>query len=182
MGKPEERLPTYEEVINEESIIPPPTPQRPQRPQQSQYTPNYSRPKPPAHPPQHGGTARPPQHPYQYNMNNTLQTSQNQSRLPWVYPPGYYCQKCGNTGYRIKDGLQCKKCWRQFARNSRPMINAINYGPPAPFGFNTPLILSPGDPRIGGYPCAECRGTGRVRFLLDQEICPVCRGVGRIFP
>ncbi|KAH3899418.1 uncharacterized protein SCDLUD_004861 [Saccharomycodes ludwigii] len=43
------------------------------------------------------------------------------------------------------------------------------------------LVVQPGDPRIGGRLCAECRGTGRISFFLDFKLCPVCGGVGRVF-
>ncbi|GHJ83877.1 hypothetical protein NliqN6_0279 [Naganishia liquefaciens] len=47
-----------------------------------------------------------------------------------------------------------------------------------------PLRVLPGDPRIGGLPCHYCRSVGTIpiMFGLDTDICPVCRGVGRVFP
>lgn len=44
----------------------------------------------------------------------------------------------------------------------------------------TPLVVRPGDPRLGGFVCGECRGTGRTSFFLDEDICTVCNGIGRI--
>ncbi|CAR21743.1 Hua1p [Lachancea thermotolerans CBS 6340] len=127
--------------------------------------------------------------------------------LPWTYPRGYYCTKCGNTGYKIKNGHSCKRCWRKFAHSSPsqnvqvtyggyapsyalyggaptfgtvPMAMGVSPASPAPASGGAPLVLRPGDPRIGGVTCGECRGSGRVRFLLDKEICPLCHGVGRV--
>lgn len=134
--------------------------------------------------------------------------SQTQA-LPWTYPRGYYCSKCGNTGYKIKNGQSCKRCWRKFvhsapAQNVKVTYNGYYpsssaYVRPQGYGFpgtaqmgppltpamqsipGQPLMLRPGDPRIGGFMCGECRGSGRVRFLLDKEICPLCHGIGRVF-
>ena len=148
-------------------------------------------------------------------------SSQNTS-LPWTYPRGFYCPKCNNTGYKLKNGKSCKSCWRRFAPANRvdvvsPTIPTTTYGynpfpvyqayptyrtystapfvpAPQPVGYtipvgggagagvgNTrPLVVKPGDPRLGGVVCGNCRGTGRVRFLLDEDICPLCNGIGRL--
>lgn len=55
----------------------------------------------------------------------------------------------------------------------------------APGGFpggppGAPMQVQPGDPRIGGILCGRCRGSGRVMVFLDEELCPVCLGLGRI--
>ncbi|KAL3233391.1 Proline-rich protein HUA1 [Nakaseomyces bracarensis] len=131
--------------------------------------------------------------------------------LPWTYPPRYYCEKCHNTGYKLKNGKSCKRCWRKFATpnaaapmGGQIMVNQAPpqstyysglpfgdyfhpfdrptggyYAPPAPVNNNA-LYVRPGDPRLGGVLCGECRGSGRVRFFLDEDLCPLCNGVGRI--
>lgn len=125
--------------------------------------------------------------------------------LPWNYPARYYCPKCANTGYKLKNSRQCRDCWRLFAKNhtnvhfSRPVYSQsassgfgsslfhalspiqITYGPYNLGPQNSPIVVQPGDPLIGGYQCAECRGTGSIRFLLDKEPCRTCHGLGRIF-
>ena len=52
--------------------------------------------------------------------------------------------------------------------------------PPPQQQQQRPLVVKPGDPRLGGVLCGECRGTGRVSFLLDEDLCPLCNGLGRI--
>ena len=49
-------------------------------------------------------------------------------------------------------------------------------GPPPP------LVLQPGDPRLGGQLCWDCFGSGRTFgfLLLSERPCTVCRGTGRI--
>lgn len=108
-----------------------------------------------------------------------------------------------------KNGKSCKRCWRQFAtRNSATPMGGptvvttpntyysglpfgdylhpfsqptYQYGaPPMQIGGQAPIYVRPGDPRLGGVVCGECRGTGRVRFFLDEDLCPLCNGVGRI--
>ncbi|CAI4063042.1 Hua1p SKDI_07G5160 [Saccharomyces kudriavzevii IFO 1802] len=181
----DDELPSYEEVIKEEERLQaqPPRPPRPAtsaapRPQQRPSTvPSSSTSH--THTQSHSYTSssshvRPPPKP-----------QQNPS-LPWAYPPRFYCSKCGNTGYKIKNGRSCKSCWRRFA----PQNNAVtaptyysNYTMPvytSAWQGNRPLYVQPGDPRLGGVLCGECRGSGRTRFLLDEDICPLCHGVGRI--
>ncbi|KAG7193178.1 uncharacterized protein KQ657_000935 [Scheffersomyces spartinae] len=53
---------------------------------------------------------------------------------------------------------------------------------PSPYGAvsGPPIKVRPGDPRLGGVLCGRCRGSGIVHFLLDEEMCPVCSGLGRI--
>lgn len=185
----DDELPSYEDVIKEEERLQsqPPRPPRPaanleqghqSRPHQRpstmpatsssqtyahshSYTPTSSQPRPPPRP------------------------QQNPS-LPWTYPPRFYCSKCGNTGYKLKNGRSCKSCWRRFA----PQNNVVsaptyytNYTMPVytnAWQGTRPLYVQPGDPRLGGVLCGECRGSGRTRFLLDEDICPLCHGVGRI--
>jgi hypothetical protein len=35
------------------------------------------------------------------------------------------------------------------------------------------LVVSAGDPRLGGVLCGNCKGTGRVLLLFFDENCPV---------
>lgn len=67
--------------------------------------------------------------------------------LPWDYPPRYFCDKCRNTGYKIKNGQKteksCKDCWGKFARNSnvhfnKPTAASYNNYQPQPL-FNIPF-------------------------------------------
>lgn len=129
--------------------------------------------------------------------------------LPFKYPKGHYCHKCKNTGWLRAKNKSCGQCYFDFCpRNSpaHPMANAHGWGPqtfatsqgsnvhvytsggfsgfsgfmgsapPAPFM----QPVAPGDPRLGGVICGRCRGSGTVTFFLDQDLCPVCHGVGRI--
>jgi hypothetical protein len=129
--------------------------------------------------------------------------------LPWRYPSTHRCSKCENTGYKKKNGHPCKNCWKKFRPNikyppqtaqemerlakmpkgqqQRPNPNIVplppgtiplmNMGPTT----NRPLVLGPGDPRIGGSLCPRCKGRGLVHFFLDLETCPQCNGLGRVF-
>ncbi|SCU79579.1 LADA_0B01662g1_1 [Lachancea dasiensis] len=159
---------------------------------------------------------RPPQRPPRPSSSSQIDHASSSSvstanKLPWTYPRGYYCTKCGNSGYKIKNGQSCKRCWRKFAipmpsehvqvQYVEPIYRPSPIFPPSQgystygsyYPSNRPLsyssqpsappgvVFPPGDPRIGGFLCGECRGKGRVRFLLDKEICPTCRGVGRVF-
>ncbi|SMN22395.1 similar to Saccharomyces cerevisiae YGR268C HUA1 Cytoplasmic protein containing a zinc finger domain with sequence similarity to that of Type I J-proteins [Maudiozyma saulgeensis] len=176
---PDDELPSYEDVINSE------TQQQQQQQQQSHSTPqlnnNY---RPPA----------PPRPPRPTNNNNSLHNHHSTGpRIPWVYPSGFYCPKCNNTGYKIKNGKSCKSCWRRFARQNNVNMAPSGYGNyyqsspiyqqpmyQQPQQTQRPLYVRPGDPRIGGVLCGNCRGSGRIRFLLDEDICRVCNGLGRI--
>lgn len=181
-------LPTYEEVLKEDA----------RRAQGSQSAPAPA-PRPPR-PPRPGSSKQ------SALVRPTHSSAPAQPYLPWKYPRGYHCNKCNNTGYKLKNGKSCRSCWRRFAppnsTNALPRLSYSDgyyYNPfvpmspmfqsarpapqPAPQPYNTsgqPLVVSPGDPRLGGVLCGECRGTGRVTFLLDEDICPLCRGIGRL--
>lgn len=226
-GPGEDGLPSYEDVLKEEERL-----QQNQRPQHGQdLPPSYSRPpqRPPSdtkqrptEPPRPSSKpsklpSRPsvkpantkPAKPAKPASKPTPSVQPKPSNIPWVYPKGYYCEKCRNTGYKIKNGKSCKRCWRQFAtRNSATPMGGptvvttpntyysglpfgdylhpfsqptYQYGaPPMQIGGQAPIYVRPGDPRLGGVVCGECRGTGRVRFFLDEDLCPLCNGVGRI--
>lgn len=129
--------------------------------------------------------------------------------LNFRYPTRYFCEKCNNTGIKQKNGKTCKDCYDRFApRNAVPTIrNYSSYDPFDIFGSSStttttmyypngppgpgpggppgpppgpPLRVYPGDPRIGGQLCGRCRGSGVTHFFLDEELCRVCGGVGRI--
>ena len=54
--------------------------------------------------------------------------------------------------------------------------------PPTPPSTSNAVTYMAGDPRIGGSLCLRCGGRGNIEvFLFDQETCPVCSGVGRVF-
>lgn len=121
-----------------------------------------------------------------YLRNNAYNPNPN---LPFRYPKRFICDKCRNTGTKLKNGLTCQDCYARFApRNNytvqpsfgfleivRPMTN---YMPGGMAG--APLRVPPGDPRLGGLLCGNCRGSGQINFLLDRDLCPVCGGLGRI--
>lgn len=229
-------LPSYEDVLREEqeqaqgrissygsshngdsnnylNVPPPPNrpPQKPPRPYSSSNTSSAasstSHLRPQQRPP---NSVKPP------NNNNN-----GRPPLPWVYPKNFYCPKCNNTGYKLKNGKSCRSCWRTFCPKNPinynmgptsssfyvspaigmppqaspyiPPSNNYGYGygygyppmpmspiPPLPQQQQRPLVVKPGDPRLGGVLCGECRGTGRVSFLLDEDLCPLCNGLGRI--
>lgn len=184
MGKPAPKFqepldapPSYSEATAGSSSRPPPLPQA-QRPQQ-----------------------RPPTQPTQPTQPQLQPT---QPALPWTYPQGFRCTKCANTGYKIKNGKSCKSCWERFARQHNvsvvpsvytggfriPFTNmSLDLSQPMPMSMPmsmpvnmAPRYVAPGDPSIGGVRCGRCRGTGRVTvMLIDEDICPVCHGVGRVF-
>ncbi|SCU86628.1 LANO_0C08658g1_1 [Lachancea nothofagi CBS 11611] len=205
MSRPDDDLPpSYDEALRESA---PPMPTRPPTAPASI--------RPPVMPPRPSSSS-----PSSYNVSPPSNIA-SPAKIPWTYPSGYYCTKCGNTGYKIKNGHSCKQCWRKFAQSvSNNSVRVVfdgypqgypsNYShlgmplmpmspagaPQAPGGFRPfsgstnlpsgpssgpPLMVQPGDPRIGGVTCGECRGKGRVRFLLDKEICTLCHGVGRVF-
>lgn len=191
---PDDELPSYEDVIKQEE-------------QQSHSQSNL---RPPSHhPSQHtshstsqlnsSSHSRPPAPPRPNRPSKTngtgTHTNSSGPRIPWVYPSGFYCPKCNNTGYKTKNGKSCKSCWRRFAHQNNVNMAPSTYGYyqsspiyqqpiqqmyQQPMQPTRPLYVRPGDPRIGGVICGNCRGTGRTRFLLDEDICTLCHGLGRI--
>ncbi|WBW71532.1 putative DNA J domain Hua1 [Schizosaccharomyces osmophilus] len=97
----------------------------------------------------------------------------NPVNAPYRYPPGYYCGKCNNTGYKFS-GRPCGRCARRFGHSFD--VQPINFGRPPP----NALVVQPGDPRIPGRLCGNCKGTGSIDYLIFTEICPVCNGIGKI--
>jgi len=238
--------PSYDEVINESTggsysrpNPPPPQPPRPEtlrppqppRPSSSSHS-SYNSPGPQGPPP------RPAQNtnslyttnqslPFQYPKGFLCQKCRNSGykikngklcrdcwdrfylksnaynpnpQLPFKFPKRYICEKCNNTGYKIKNGRSCKDCWERFSpRNSYQPVSSllafnpffttltVSMNPMLPYGLGPgpgpslpPMRVNPGDPRLGGTLCGRCRGSGLITFFLDDELCPVCNGIGRI--
>ncbi|KAA1093885.1 hypothetical protein PGT21_001935 [Puccinia graminis f. sp. tritici] len=122
---------------------------------------------------------------------------------PYVNGTAYFCPKCCNTGFKGFDPYRpCRKCWLKYGKpwqavRLSPMTNSSPWTlqrplPPTQMAVNPPpLVVRPGDPRIGGRLCLNCNGSGQkmeeltlFNVLLGgggQEVCPSCRGTGRIF-
>ncbi|GME77702.1 unnamed protein product [Ambrosiozyma monospora] len=69
------------------------------------------------------------------------------------------------------------------SRSSEKSGSPMSYQPappPPPPPPPIPLVVQPGDPRIGGMLCPRCQGRGQVHFFLDLEKCTVCNGLGRV--
>ncbi|CAK7903235.1 hypothetical protein CAAN3_06S05710 [[Candida] anglica] len=115
-------------------------------------------------------------------------------RLPFKYPKRYLCEKCENTGHKKKNGKTCTTCWERYAPRNNPQMSSMgSFNPFLGGGVTTAIVggnggpgggpamrVPPGDPRLGGQLCGGCRGSGLIRFLLDEELCPVCSGLGRV--
>lgn len=176
-------------------------------------------PRPPESPPGYVNPAVSP-HSHQHNTSTHSSTTSHSSyrirppvpppqqrpshrpEIPWRYPAGFWCIKCHNTGFKVKNGKSCKDCWERFARQHN--VNyTTTYAPSDPWRipftgismapqFNNPPMMAPpgtapryvrpGDPSMGGVLCGRCRGSGRVSVMwIDEDLCPVCHGVGRVF-
>lgn len=212
---PSEPPPSYDEAMADPSIptddnnIPEVTPPQPQRPSQPPPK-KYSRPTvaPPQHPSRPSGP--PPVQQDHSTLNLPKPTPINPNPyLPWRYPSSYRCSKCENTGFKIKNGHACKRCWGRFRPQTIPpssqaeLERLVKHKPaPKPINSNVvklppgaaviptsfapaprtqaPVVVQPGDPRIGGILCPRCSGRGMVHFFLDLERCPQCNGLGRV--
>ncbi|KAF9779243.1 hypothetical protein BJ322DRAFT_1089393 [Thelephora terrestris] len=68
-----------------------------------------------------------------------------------VYPPGYECQKCHNTGYKSYDPSNpCRKCWEKYSKPYSGPILYATWGP-GPSLKQRPLLnlrSSSMDPRL----------------------------------
>ncbi|KAH9470677.1 hypothetical protein Pst134EA_004601 [Puccinia striiformis f. sp. tritici] len=131
---------------------------------------------------------------------------------PYVNGTAYFCPKCCNTGFkgfdpnrpcRKKQFLAEKQCWTKYGKSwsvvrLSPMTTpSSTYTLQRPLPPNDvvvtppPLVVRPGDPRIGGRLCLNCNGSGqKIEELTlfnvftggpNQEVCYSCRGTGRIF-
>lgn len=121
-----------------------------------------------------------------------------------MYPPGFHCYKCNNTGYKLSNGHACRTCFESFAIPQSSNVR-VEYLPPAQYnpGWIQPppvtvyangsgvRVVAPGDPSLGGIICGACKGRGYVSNLglgsfLDElmggdcSTCRICRGVGRL--
>lgn len=69
----------------------------------------------------------------------------------------------------------------QFDYASTPMNSRTSSTCPRNFP-TPPVVLQPGDPRIGGQLCRNCFGSGRTLgfLLLSERPCGVCGGTGRL--
>lgn len=119
-------------------------------------------------------------------------------KMNFRYPEKFICKKCANTGVKWKNGRSCSDCLSRYGPRNRVQSIPSGYGtqtilaPPIHQQYGNmhwtggsattgpPLQVLPGDPRLGGILCGNCRGTGQTRFFLDTEICMMCRGLGRI--
>ncbi|KAJ8101723.1 hypothetical protein POJ06DRAFT_266335 [Lipomyces tetrasporus] len=177
----------------QQGVVPPPLPQN-TRPQQGQKPQNQWMQA--AHPPQQNNALPVPPHPQQYRYNYTPAAD---GKL--LYPPGYLCEKCGNTGYKYSNGHPCRRCFERFAapqsRNVHtlaPTVGSQWYYPYTP-SYVGPVgapgrVVPPGDPSIGGVLCGACKGRGVVddfglgrtigEMLGGMSTCSVCKGVGRL--
>lgn len=113
------------------------------------------------------------------------------------FPRGFICKKCANTGVKWKSGRGCSDCYSRYGPRNRIQSIPSGYGtqtimaPPSNYPYTSskwnaynpvgpPVQVMPGDPRLGGILCSNCRGSGQTRFFLDTEICQMCGGLGRI--
>ncbi|EPX71296.1 uncharacterized protein SOCG_01515 [Schizosaccharomyces octosporus yFS286] len=200
--------PSYDEVMREEAQLlsqgniepqssqqnyaaPSSTPQLPYRPSHSSNTSQTSL-RPP-HRPSHAtssshhsdssayhssanqdplGTGK-PYFPSHSSYSSSPLPQNNSVNSPYPYPPGYFCRKCNNTGYKF-GGRPCGRCARRFGHSFD--VQPISFGRPPP----NALVVQPGDPRIPGRLCGNCKGVGQIDYLIFTEICPVCNGIGKI--
>ncbi|KAI9613330.1 hypothetical protein H4Q26_009930 [Puccinia striiformis f. sp. tritici PST-130] len=103
----------------------------------------------------------------------------------------------------VKQFLAEKQCWTKYGKSwsvvrLSPMTTpSSTYTLQRPLPPNDvvvtppPLVVRPGDPRIGGRLCLNCNGSGqKIEELTlfnvftggpNQEVCYSCRGTGRIF-
>jgi|SRR5271156_845609 len=119
---------------------PPSHPTRPQYPQQGPWTPppqpvNTGHMQSPSNPqqqspqpgsPQNNGSNGPwfaPNAPNQPFSPQHSPSSSGMPAAPFQYPPGYFCPKCHNTGFKIYNGSPCGTCARLFGRQGANVRN-----------------------------------------------------------
>ncbi|KAG8949449.1 hypothetical protein FRC04_008548 [Tulasnella sp. 424] len=57
-----------------------------------------------------------------------------------VYPPGYFCHKCNNTGYKSFDPSNpCSKCWSKYARDYSGPLTGLCHAPSDPVPPRSPF-------------------------------------------
>ncbi|CAB11510.1 Proline/serine-rich protein C17A5.10 [Schizosaccharomyces pombe] len=146
-----------------------PTSQRPNSWQPGNASTMYASPPPSSN----YNTAKPPYQTSQFYarpQSSYAPPPSGRPRISYPYPPGYMCYKCHNTGYK-DSGRPCGRCARRFGRSYD-----VQFSRPPPGA----LVVYPGDPRIPGRVCGNCKGSGQLDFIFFTEICPVCNGVGKI--
>lgn len=111
--------------------------------------PHPPRPQPLPHPihPQYSGQPGPPPPPPGVPPLNRPNGSHSYS-IPWQYPRGYWCQKCHNTGRKLKNGKSCQYCWEKFAPRNTP--NQVKFTTSSPINGNSSNSLFNGF-GFGGY-------------------------------
>lgn len=114
-------------------------------------------------------------------------------RIPWVYPAGYRCSKCNNTGYK-KNGKSCKSCWGKFGvQNNRvQVIPGAPMGPGYTYGSNPGFMPGAGSMFGGSNPTFTISAGPPQNFnsnlppkivkpgdpSLGGVLCGRCRGSG----
>ncbi|ODV67947.1 hypothetical protein HYPBUDRAFT_148245 [Hyphopichia burtonii NRRL Y-1933] len=137
--------PSYEEAIKD-SHTPAPPP-RPTRPAMATPSPATSNPSPSLN-------SRPPQSNNSNQNDGTLYTTN--PNLPFKYPRGHFCQKCKNSGFKLKNGKACRDCWSKFYLQN----NSYNPNPQLPYRY----------PK--GYLCDKCNNTGhKLKNGLSCQNC-----------
>lgn len=162
--------PTYEAALNDVQVDPntplaqqvqqppvtdsirPDHPPPPPRPSYNSYSPHMapppSRPPSSAPPPSRPPSSAPPP-PSRPSSSRPPPSSapdiySNSDDLPWKYPKGYFCNKCKNTGFKVKNGKVCSDCWKKF------LTKRIAYNPNPKLPFKFPP----------GFICNKCINTG----------------------
>lgn len=209
-GPNDDGLPSYEDVINETQHSVPPVPNRPSASHGSSTTSSshhssHSHHKPTSHrppPPRPSQTQPPlPQKP-QSSKPKIPWVYPNNFQCPKCHNTGYKlkngksCRSCWRK-FAPRNNVNFSPTTYGATSSYYNPMNSV-YQPYSMFGGGggsgsftipvngtmnnngAPLVVRPGDPRLGGYVCGECRGTGRTSFLLDEDICTVCNGIGRI--
>jgi len=182
----DELPPPYVKYLPEQTLRPPPGQPENQYSGQGPST-QYAAPGPhyPNYPiptPQHGYLM--PHQPYGSSPTSFYPSSyppmpMQAPSAPFLYPPGYVCPKCRNTGIKYSSGTPCGTCARTFAR---PQSAAVSHLPPGIQVMPTAgaPVVQAGDPRLGGILCGHCKGRGWVDGFFSTDNCYVCHGIGRI--
>ncbi|KAH3899415.1 uncharacterized protein SCDLUD_004858 [Saccharomycodes ludwigii] len=84
----------------------------------------------------------PPRHPPSNNIKKEKDENEIQGVKKWDFPPDYYCNKCGNTGYKLNTGKVCKKCLLLFGniKNKNEAIEVVDSLPLVGIVTKHPLV------------------------------------------
>lgn len=88
-----------------------------------------------------------------------------------VYPQGYECSKCNNTGYKHLDPSNpCMKCWSKYAKPFAGPLTYAPWGTPNANGnnFQQPLPALPQGP-AGAEPRRSSSLRRRVMCVMDSD-------------